>query len=72
MSREIEIGQLLDNRFEITDYCQRELLFDVQWKRMELVWKSHIVFGDKALGLKETVTDVIHYCQLDWMKALQH
>ena len=37
-----------------------------------VVWKSDMWFGDKALGLKATVTDVIHYCQLDWMKALQH
>src|SRR5262249_35922057 len=32
--------------------------------RTELVWKSDIWFGDKAVGLKATVVGVIHYCQL--------
>jgi hypothetical protein len=46
------------------DYCQLEVPFDVQRTRTELVWKSNIGFDDKALGLKATVIDVIHYCQL--------
>src|SRR5262249_44839678 len=54
------------------DYCQLELRFDVPRTRTELVWKSDISFRDKALGLKATVAELIHYCQLDWMKALQH
>ena len=31
--------------------------------------KSDIWFGDKALGLKATVADVIRYCQLGKMDA---
>src|SRR5215470_4040244 len=46
------------------DYCQRELLFDVQRRRTEFVWKSDISFGDKALGPKAIVADALHYCQL--------
>ena len=46
------------------DYRQLELPFDVQRTRTELVWKSDIWFGEKALGLKATIGDVIHYCQL--------
>ena len=46
------------------DYCQLELPIAVQRRLTELVWKSDIWFGDKGLGLKETVIDVIHYCQL--------
>jgi len=34
---------------------------------MELVRKSDIWFGDKALDLKATVADVILYCQLGKM-----
>src|SRR5262249_39443005 len=41
------------------DYCQRELSFDVQPTRTELVGKFDNWFGDKALGLKETAADVI-------------
>src|SRR5215813_6543365 len=46
------------------DYCQLELPFHVQRTRTESVWKSDMWFGDKALVLKATVADVIHYCQL--------
>ena len=45
------------------DYCQR--------MRTELLWKCDIWFGDKALGLKETVTDVIHYCHLGKMAVVK-
>src|SRR5262245_34767017 len=50
-------------------YCQRttaswNCLFDIQRTRTELVWKSDMWFGDKALVLRATVADVIHYCQL--------
>jgi len=41
--------------------------FDVQRARTELVWKPDISFGDKALGLKPMVADVIHYCHLGKM-----
>jgi len=51
------------------DYCQLELLFDFHWPGTELVWKADISFGDKALGLKATVADVIHYCQLGKMDS---
>src|SRR5262249_35692202 len=37
---------------------------DVQRRRTELVRKSDIWFGYKALGLKETAADVLHHCQL--------
>src|SRR5215468_2474817 len=46
------------------DYCQLELPIAVQRRLTELVWKSEMWFGDKALGLKEPGADVIHYCQL--------
>jgi len=46
------------------DYCQLELPFDAQRTRTELLWKSDMWFGDKALGLKATVADIIYYCQL--------
>jgi len=32
--------------------------------RTELLWKSDIGFGNKALSLRETLAEVIHYCQL--------
>ena len=51
------------------DYCQRELPFDVQQTRTELVWKSDTFFGYKALGPKATAADVNHYCQLGKMDA---
>ena len=53
------------------DYCQLERPFDLEWTRPELVWKSDIWFGDKALGLKETAGDVIHYCQLGKMAVVR-
>ena len=46
------------------DYCQRERVSDVQRIQTEFVWKSDISFDDKVLGLKATVTDVIHPCHL--------
>ena len=46
------------------DYCQLERPFEVQWTLTELVWKFDIRFAYKALGVKATVADVIHYCQL--------
>src|SRR5262245_36748552 len=49
------------------DYCQLERPFYLQRTRTELVWKSDMWFGDKALGLKATLADVIHYCQLGKM-----
>src|SRR5215467_13668435 len=51
------------------DYCQLERPFDLERTRPELVWKSDIWFGDKALGLKSTVADVIRYCQLGKMAS---
>ena len=52
------------------DYCQRELPFDVQRRRTELVWKSAIWFGYKALGPKARAADVNHYCQLGKMAVV--
>src|SRR5262245_1258738 len=46
------------------DYCQLERPFYLQRTQTELVWKSDMWFGDKALVLRATVADVIHYCQL--------
>src|SRR5262245_25372556 len=51
------------------DYCQRTT---ASWscrstsslKEMECDWKLRIKLGRKALGLKATVADVLHYCQL--------
>ena len=37
---------------------------DVQRIRTEFVWKSPIRFSDKALRLKVSTVDNIHYCQL--------
>ena len=39
---------------------------------MELVWKSDIWFGDKALGLKATVVNIIRYCQLGKMAVVRY
>src|SRR5262245_55704267 len=49
------------------DYCQLERPFDLQRTRTELVWKCDMSFGDKALVLRATVADVIHYGQLGKM-----
>src|SRR5262249_48683240 len=54
------------------DYCQLELPFHVQRTRTDLVWKSDIWFGDKALGLKATIGDVILYCQLGKMAVVRY
>jgi hypothetical protein len=52
------------------DYCQLELAIAVQRRLTELVWKSDMWFGDKALVLRATVADVIHYCQLGKMAVV--
>ena len=57
------VGDALLSRLP-ADYCQLEVAFDLPRTRTELVWKSDISFGDKALGLKATLSGVIHYCQL--------
>jgi hypothetical protein len=40
--------------------------------RTELVWKSDIWLGDKALRLKATVAEVIHYCQLGKLAVMRN
>jgi hypothetical protein len=39
---------------------------------MESDWKRDKLFCRKVLILKAAALAPMHYCQLDWMKALQH
>jgi len=54
------------------DYCQLDRPFDLERTQTELVWKSDISFGDKALGFKTTEVNLIHYCQLGKLAVMRH
>src|SRR5437899_318565 len=53
------------------DYCQRGLPFTSSGSRTELVWKRDIRFRRKALRLKASDADRVHYCQLGKMAVVR-
>ena len=58
-------------------YCQRTTASGDSSLRpagydLETDWRRYKWFNGKALIRKASEADRIHYCQLDWMKALQH
>src|SRR5947199_7277270 len=50
-------------------YCQRGLPFTSSGGRTESVWKCDIRLGCKALRLKGSEADRLHYCQLGKMAS---